>query len=94
MIDSIISYREPFNKLKEANFDEGEWEMLTKLRAVLQPFLHITNLLGAEKYATGSVLIPAIAVIECQMAITDQDPAYIVRFKRTVLEYLLQRIKD
>lgn len=52
---------------------------------------YITELLGGEKYVSCSVVLPALCHLQQAMKISDEDPAYIVRFKAAFTKDLNQR---
>lgn len=52
---------------------------------------YITELLGGDKYVSCSVVLPALCHLHHAMKISDDDPAYIVRFKAAFTKDLNQR---
>ncbi len=52
---------------------------------------YITELLGGDKYVSCSVVLPAPCHLQHTMKISDDDPAYIVRFKAAFTKDLNQR---
>lgn len=68
-----------------------EWGMLAQLRDVLQPLVHITNLLGGEAYVTRSVLIPTMKMLKRQMRVNNADASFVCRFKDICLLIELKR---
>lgn len=52
---------------------------------------YITELLGGDKYVSCSVVLPALCHLKHEMRISDEDPAYIVRFKAAFTKDLDQR---
>ncbi len=52
---------------------------------------YITELLGGDKYVSCSVVLPALCHLQHAMKISDDDPAYIVRFKAAFTKDLNQR---
>lgn len=51
---------------------------------------YVTELLGGEKYVSCSVVLPALCHLKQAMKISDDDPAYIVRFKAALTKDLDQ----
>lgn len=49
------------------------------------------ELLGGEKYVSCSVVLPALCHLALKMAVTEDDPAYVVRFKDAFKEDLTKR---
>ncbi|XP_048014184.1 E3 SUMO-protein ligase ZBED1 [Megalobrama amblycephala] len=69
----------------------AEYEKLAKLEKLLEPCRYITELLGGDKYVSCSVVLPALCHLQHAMKISDDDPAYIVRFKSAFTKDLNQR---
>ncbi|KAL2102124.1 hypothetical protein ACEWY4_001292 [Coilia grayii] len=68
----------------------AEYEKLAKLEKLLEPCRYITELLGGDKYVSCSVVLPALCHLQHAMKISDDDPAYIVRFKAAFTKDLNQ----
>ena len=60
---------------------EAELNKLRLLKALLEPCKTATEFLGGEKYVSCSVVLPCLMYLLKQMKISDEVPAYIVRFK-------------
>ncbi|CAL8311038.1 unnamed protein product [Merluccius merluccius] len=58
-------------------------DKLQKLESLLEPCRYVTKLLGGEKYVSCSMVLPAICHILRVMESSDDDPAYMVKFKFT-----------
>ncbi|CAL9696518.1 unnamed protein product [Knipowitschia caucasica] len=69
----------------------AEYEKLAKLAELLEPCRFITELLGGNKYVSCSVVLPALCHLQHVMKISDDDPAYIARFKAAFTKDLNQR---
>ncbi|XP_059927935.1 E3 SUMO-protein ligase ZBED1-like [Gadus macrocephalus] len=69
----------------------AEYEKLANLEKQLEPCRYITELLGGDKYVSCSVVLPALCHLQHAMKISDDDPAYIVRFKAAFTTDLNQR---
>nr|XP_054591422.1 E3 SUMO-protein ligase ZBED1-like [Nothobranchius furzeri] len=69
----------------------AEYEKLAKLEKMLEPCRYITELLGGENYISCSVVLPALCHLQHAMKISDDDPAYSVRFKAAFTKDLNQR---
>lgn len=52
---------------------------------------YVTELLGGEAYVSCSVVLPAFCHLRRVMEVTDEDPAYVVRFKEKFKEDLASR---
>ncbi|KAL2088070.1 hypothetical protein ACEWY4_012284 [Coilia grayii] len=60
-----------------------ELEKTKKLEAVLEHCRYVTDLLGGEKFVSCSVVMPALCHLSRVMEITEDDPAYLIKFKQT-----------
>ncbi|KAK0131514.1 Glycerol-3-phosphate acyltransferase 1, mitochondrial [Merluccius polli] len=69
----------------------AELDKLQKLEAVLEPCRYITELLGGEKFLSYSVVLPALCHLSLVMEVSEDDPAYMVKFKETFTAGLEQR---
>lgn len=52
---------------------------------------YVTELLGGEAYVSCSVVLPALCHLRHVMEVSDEDPAYVVRFKTAFKEDLASR---
>nr|XP_024657016.1 zinc finger BED domain-containing protein 1-like [Maylandia zebra] len=68
-----------------------EWDKLQRLETLLEPCRYVTELLGGEAYVSCSVVLPAFCHLRHVMEVTDEDPAYVVRFKEKFKEDLASR---
>ncbi|XP_025761605.1 zinc finger BED domain-containing protein 1-like [Oreochromis niloticus] len=62
----------------------AELEKLKKLETVLEHCRYITELLGGEKFVSCSVVLPALCHLSRVMEVSEDDPAYMVKFKETL----------
>ncbi|KAK0155349.1 Calcium/calmodulin-dependent 3',5'-cyclic nucleotide phosphodiesterase 1C [Merluccius polli] len=62
---------------------KSELEKLQKLEILLEPCRYFTELLGGEKFVSCSVVLPALCHLSRVMETSEDDPAYIVKFKQT-----------
>ncbi|KAF1380226.1 hypothetical protein PFLUV_G00184640 [Perca fluviatilis] len=69
----------------------AEYEKLAKLEKLLEPWRYITELLGGDRYVSCSVVLPGLCHLQHVMKISDDDPAYIVRFKAAFTKDLNQQ---
>lgn len=60
---------------------ENEWSKLTGLQRLLDPCEKASKLLGGEKYATSSVVLPVLAYLRKETTCNDDDSGYACRFK-------------
>ncbi len=51
----------------------------------------MTELLGGETYVSCSAVLPALRHLDRTMEVSDEDPAYMVKFKTAFSKYLSQR---
>ncbi|XP_073720988.1 E3 SUMO-protein ligase ZBED1-like [Misgurnus anguillicaudatus] len=69
----------------------AEWDRLQRLETLLKPCRYVTELLGGETYVSCSVVLPALRHLTHIMEVSDDDPAYVVRFKGDFKKDLSQR---
>ncbi|KAK7164986.1 hypothetical protein R3I94_003387 [Phoxinus phoxinus] len=69
----------------------AEFDKLARLEKLLEPCRYVMELLGGEKYVSCSVVLPALCHLALKMAVTEDDPAYVVRFKDAFKEDLTKR---
>ncbi|KAK0135550.1 Zinc finger BED domain-containing protein 1 [Merluccius polli] len=62
---------------------KSELEKLQKLEILLEPCRYFTELRGGEKFVSCSVVLPALCHLSRVMESSEDDPAYIVKFKQT-----------
>ncbi|KAI4829785.1 hypothetical protein KUCAC02_001453 [Chaenocephalus aceratus] len=67
------------------------WDRLQRLETLLKPCRYVTELLGGETYVSCSVVLPALRHLTRTMEVSDDDPAYVVRFKAAFKKDLSQR---
>ncbi|KAL1262297.1 hypothetical protein QQF64_007562 [Cirrhinus molitorella] len=67
-----------------------EWEKLRKLQMLLEPCKYVTDLLGGEAYVSCSVVLPAFCHLNHVMRVSDEDPAYVARFKTAFIKDLAE----
>ena len=68
-----------------------EWEKLKILCALLKPCKEASDQLGGERYVSASVVLPHIAHLLHTMRASDDDPAYVARFKLSFHDDLVER---
>uniref|UniRef100_A0AAQ5X7Z0 HAT C-terminal dimerisation domain-containing protein n=2 Tax=Amphiprion ocellaris TaxID=80972 RepID=A0AAQ5X7Z0_AMPOC len=73
---------------------EAEWGKLQRLEVLLEPCRYATELLSGEAYVSCSVVLPAFRHLDRVMDITDDDPAYVVKFKNAFQSDLAARRAD
>jgi len=101
MIDRLIEQRWPISSVltdknvsKKKGFaplTETQWEILSNLKELLQPFDAATTYVSGEKYVTVSALPSLISGLCSKMTIQEDDPAYVKLFKETALRQLHDR---
>ncbi|XP_060756808.1 E3 SUMO-protein ligase ZBED1-like [Neoarius graeffei] len=69
----------------------AEWDGLQRLETLLSPCRGVTELLGGENYVSCSVVLPALRHLTRTMEASDDDPAYVVKFKAAFEKELSQR---
>ena len=73
---------------------EGDWEKITKYVKVLDLFCQATVLLGSDKHVACSCALPLLSSLTRHMAVNDDDPGYIARFKATSVNDLSGHVAD
>ncbi|KAJ8364362.1 hypothetical protein SKAU_G00131930 [Synaphobranchus kaupii] len=76
---------------KVAMLTDQELAKLQKLEELLEPCRYVTELLGGEQYVSCSVVLPALRHLFRVMEPSDDDPVYVVRFKKVFTTDLAQR---
>ncbi|XP_014455781.1 E3 SUMO-protein ligase ZBED1 [Alligator mississippiensis] len=66
----------------------SDFGKLQKLETLLEPCRFVTELLGGELYVSCSVILPALCHVCRVTAVSDDDPAYVARFKNTFTSHL------
>ncbi|XP_060758390.1 E3 SUMO-protein ligase ZBED1-like [Neoarius graeffei] len=69
----------------------SEWDKLQRLSTLLEPCRDVTEILGGEAYISCSVVLPALCHLHQVMKVSEEDPAYVVRFKTIFMEDLASR---
>ncbi|XP_063746020.1 uncharacterized protein LOC134868673 [Eleginops maclovinus] len=78
-------------KSKVAMLTDQEPAELQKLEELLEPCRYVTELLGGEQYVSCSVVLPALRHLFRVMEPSDDDPVYVLRFKKAFTTDLAQR---
>ncbi|XP_063764699.1 E3 SUMO-protein ligase ZBED1-like [Eleginops maclovinus] len=78
-------------KSKVAMLTDQELAKLQKLEELLEPCRYVTELLGGEQYVSCSVVLPALRHLFRVMEPSDDDPVYVLRFKKAFTTDLAQR---
>ncbi|KAK0142296.1 hypothetical protein N1851_020030 [Merluccius polli] len=68
-----------------------EWDKLQRLSTLLEPCRYVTEILGGEAYISCLVVLPALCHLRQMMKVSEEDPAYVVRFKTIFMENLASR---
>jgi len=77
----IATLAAPSHKHSLNLLTEAEWEKLRTLKMLLEPCRYATVVLGGEKYVSCSVVLPIVTYLRRFMVVSDDDPAFAVRFK-------------
>ena len=99
MIQRLVRNKEPVmavlsdaqHKHQLALMSDADWKKLRVLQMVLDPCRYAMELLGGEHYVSCSVVLPALCHLQHVMTVSDEDPAYIVRFKTAFISDLSNR---
>ncbi|XP_015463706.3 E3 SUMO-protein ligase ZBED1 [Astyanax mexicanus] len=59
----------------------SDWDKLKRLETLLEPCRYVTELLGGETYVSCSVVLPALCHLYRTMEASQEDPAFVERFK-------------
>ncbi|XP_038141170.1 E3 SUMO-protein ligase ZBED1-like [Cyprinodon tularosa] len=78
-------------KHKLTMLNAAEWDRLQRLETLLSPCRDVTELLGGENYVSCSVVLPVLRHLTRTMKASDDDPAYVVKFKAAFEKDLSQR---
>ncbi|XP_026050112.1 zinc finger BED domain-containing protein 1-like [Astatotilapia calliptera] len=70
---------------------DQELDRLQKLEELLEPCRYVTELLGGERYVSCSMVLPALCHLFRIMEPSDDDPVYVLRFKKIFTTDLAQR---
>ncbi|KAL3973863.1 KRAB domain-containing zinc finger protein [Sarotherodon galilaeus] len=70
---------------------DQELDRLQKLEEILEPCRYVTELLGGEQYVSCSMVLPALCHLFRIMEPSDDDPVYVLRFKKVFTTDLAQR---
>nr|XP_047126356.1 E3 SUMO-protein ligase ZBED1-like [Hydra vulgaris] len=87
MIKSVRRNEQPLSDVltthntKVAMPTPAEMDKLQRLEKLLEPCRYVTELLGGETYVSCSVVLPALCHLSRVMESSDDDPAYVVKFK-------------
>ncbi|XP_053293967.1 zinc finger BED domain-containing protein 4-like [Pleuronectes platessa] len=73
---------------------QQEWDKLQRLESLLDPCKYVTEILGGEAYVSCSVVLPALCHLRHVMEVTEDDPAYVVKFKTAFKTDLASRQKN
>ncbi|XP_039519490.1 E3 SUMO-protein ligase ZBED1-like [Pimephales promelas] len=76
---------------KIAMLTSQELAKLEKVEELLEPCRNVTELLGGEQYISCSVVLPAFCHLFRVMEPSDDDPVYVVRFKKVFTTDLAKR---
>uniref|UniRef100_A0A3Q3X9E4 HAT C-terminal dimerisation domain-containing protein n=1 Tax=Mola mola TaxID=94237 RepID=A0A3Q3X9E4_MOLML len=68
-----------------------EWDKLQRLATILEPCRYVTEVLGGETYVSCSVVLPALRHLDRIIEVSEEEPAYMVRFKTSFSKDLSQR---
>ncbi|KAK3505562.1 hypothetical protein QTP70_021899, partial [Hemibagrus guttatus] len=97
MVSRILRNRDPLmaalthHNHKLSLITSAEFDKLDRLEKLLEPCRYIMELLGGEKYVSCSVVLPALCHLSLKMAVSEDDPAYVVRFKDAFKENMRKR---
>ncbi len=88
----LATLDEPTHKHKLARPTDAEWEKLRAVSQLLQPCRDATELLGGEKYVSCSTVLPTFAKLIQHLSVSDDDPAYVSRFKNAMITDVKRRL--
>uniref|UniRef100_A0A3P9B7T1 BED-type domain-containing protein n=1 Tax=Maylandia zebra TaxID=106582 RepID=A0A3P9B7T1_9CICH len=69
---------------------DQELDRVQKLEELLEPCRYVTELLGGERYVSCSMVLPALCHLFKIMEPSDDDPVYVLRFKKVFTTDLAQ----
>lgn len=70
---------------------DNDWIKLTTVVGLLKPCAEATDQIGGEKYVSSSIILPHLAHLLYLNRPSDDDAAYVVRFKKAISEDITQR---
>ena len=93
--ESVITTLAAPNHTHHLNLlSESEWDKLHTLKMLLHPCRYATEILGGEHYVSCSVVLPTVAYLRRFMVVSDDDPAFAVRFKTAFVNDLDARMEN
>ena len=90
----LATLSQPGHKHSLSIPSDAEFEKLRILQSLLDPFRFVTEQLGGERYVSCSVVLPAVCHLRRAMQISDDDPAYVARFKNAITTDLDSRLRN
>jgi len=98
MMESLMQAKEPIMLYmvnhKGPKLLHTHWEQMSKYLEVLQLFCQATELLGGENYVSCSCVLPLLSSLTRHMEVHDDDPGYIIRFKKAFLKDFALRLEN
>jgi len=97
MIDRLLEQRWPVSAVlsdkghKCQNLSEIQWEMLSTLKSLLEPFEAATVFISGDKYVTASAVVSVIQALRAKMEPAPDDVAYVKQLKEIASTQLTER---
>jgi len=97
MIDRLLEQRWPVSAVlsdkshKCQNLSEIQWETLSTVKSLLQPFEAATVFISGDKYVTASAVVSVIHALRVKMEPAPDDAAYVKQLKDIALRELIDR---
>lgn len=92
MMERLLQHRSSidvfFKDRTVKSLSESEWLKLKTLSDLLRPLKTATNTLGGNKYVTISIVLPYLAQLIHAYEKDDDDPVYVGKFKKTMVDRL------
>lgn len=97
MIDRLLEQRWPVSAVlsdkshKCQSLSESQWEMLSTLKSLLEPFEAATVFISGVKYVTASAVVSVVHALRAKMEPTPDDVAYVKQLKEIASRQLIER---
>jgi len=82
------------NHFNIPNLSDSDWDKISNYVKVLDLFCQATVLLGGQKYVSCSCVLPLLKCLTKHMAVNDNNPGYIARFKVASIDDFTKRVVE
>ena len=88
---AMVESKFPKNEVKKLTITKEDVKKLVEVIPILDALDEGVNLVGGEKYATGSVVLPFLSKFHKLLETDEEDPLYLSKFKETMSTDLKER---